>query len=149
MAQKQQWQHGEYLIDTDKSELDVTFTHAFLTTSSWASGISQERVQLSIDNSLCFGLYHHRQQIGFARLVTDYATFGYLCDVFVVPDYRGQGLARWLMDCTLEHPMLQGLRRIMLVTGTAPWLYQKVGYEALNRQDYVWHIVRPDIYRQQ
>lgn len=149
MVQKQQWRHGEYLIDTDKSELNLAFTHAFLTTSSWAPGISQETVQLSIDNSLCFGLYHHRQQIGFARLVTDYATFGYLCDVFVAPDYQRQGLARWLMDCTLQHPTLQRLRRIMLVTGTAPWLYQKVGYEAVNRQDYVWHIVRPDIYRQQ
>ncbi|MEB6537855.1 GNAT family N-acetyltransferase [Serratia plymuthica] len=148
MEQNRQWRRDEYLIDTDKSELNLAFTHAFLTTSSWASGISQETVQLSIDNSLCFGLYHHRQQIGFARLVTDYATFGYLCDVFVALDYQGRGLARWLMDCTLEHPLLQRLRRVMLVTGTAPWLYQKVGYEALNRQDYVWHIVRPDIYRQ-
>lgn len=148
MEQYQQWQRDEYQINSNKSELNVVFTHAFLTTSTWASGISLATVQLSIDNSLCFGLYHQQQQIGFARLVTDYTTFGYLCDVFVDPDYQGKGLARWLMDCTLEHPVLQRLRRIMLVTGTAPWLYQKVGYEAVNREDFVWHIVRPDIYQQ-
>lgn len=149
MEQNQQWQRGEYRINSDKSELNIAFTHAFLTTSTWASGISLATVQLAIDNSLCFGLYHQQQQVGFARLVTDYTTFGYLCDVFVSPDYQRQGLARWLMDCTLEHPVLQRLRRIMLVTGTARWLYQKVGYEAVNREDFVWHIVRPDIYQQQ
>ncbi|MFC0227130.1 GNAT family N-acetyltransferase [Serratia aquatilis] len=142
------WQRGEFRISTDKSELDLALTHAFLTTTSWAKGISFATVRLSIENSLCFGLYHQHRQIGFARLVTDYVTFGYLCDVFVVPEFEGRGLAAWLMNCSLEHPVLQRLRRIMLVTNSAPWLYQKVGYQPINQQNFVWHIVRPDIYQQ-
>jgi N-acetylglutamate synthase-like GNAT family acetyltransferase len=120
-----------------------------LATTSWAQGISLATVQQSIDNSLCFGLYHQRQQIGFARLVTDYTTFGYLCDVFVIPEFTRQGLAKWLMACMLEHPVLQRLRRIMLVTSSAPGLYQQVGYQPVNKQDFVWQIARPDIYQQQ
>lgn len=149
MEQNVQWQRGEFHISTDKSELDLVFIHAFLTISSWAKGISLATVRLSIENSLCFGLYHRHQQIGFARLVTDYTTFGYLCDVFVTPEFERQGLARWLMECSLEHSVLQRLRRIMLVTNSAPWLYQKVGYQPINEENFAWHIVRPDIYQQQ
>lgn len=149
MEPSQQWQRDEFRISSDKSELDLAVTHAFLATTSWAQGISLATVQQSIDNSLCFGLYHQRQQIGFARLVTDYTTFGYLCDVFVIPEFARQGLAKWLMDCMLEHPVLQRLRRIMLVTSSAPGLYQQVGYQPVNKQDFVWQIVRPDIYQQQ
>lgn len=149
MEQNVRWQRGEFHISNDKSELDLVFTQAFLTTSSWAKGISLETVRLSIENSLCFGLYHRHRQIGFTRLVTDYVTFGYLCDVFVTPAFERQGLARWLMECSLEHPVLQRLRRIMLVTNSAPWLYQKVGYQPINEQNFAWHIVRPDIYQQQ
>ncbi len=149
MEQNQQWQRGEFRINSDKSELDLAATHAFLATTSWAQGISLATVQQSIDNSLCFGLYHQRQQIGFARLVTDYATFGYLCDVFVISEFTRQGLAKWLMACMLEHPVLQRLRRIMLVTSSAPGLYQQVGYQPINQQDFVWQIARPDIYQQQ
>jgi ribosomal protein S18 acetylase RimI-like enzyme len=149
MEPSQQWQRGEFRISSDKSELDLAVTHAFLTTTSWAKGISLATVQQSIDNSLCFGLYHQRQQIGFARLVTDYITFGYLCDVFVIPEFARQGLAKWLMACMLEHPVLQRLRRIMLVTSSAPGLYQQVGYQPVNKQDFVWQIARPDIYQQQ
>ncbi|HBE9077727.1 MULTISPECIES: GNAT family N-acetyltransferase [Serratia] len=149
MEPSQQWQRGEFRINSDKSELDLAVTHAFLATTSWAQGISLTTVQQSIDNSLCFGLYHQRQQIGFARLVTDYSTFGYLCDVFVIPEFTRQGLAKWLMACMLEHPVLQRLRRIMLVTSSAPGLYQQVGYQPVNKQDFVWQIARPDIYQQQ
>ena len=149
MEPSQQWQRGEFRINSDKSELDLAFTHAFLATTSWAQGISLATVQQSIDNSLCFGLYHQHRQIGFARLVTDYATFGYLCDVFVMPEFARQRLAKWLMVCMLEHPVLQRLRRIMLVTSSAPGLYQQVGYQPVNKQDFVWQIARPDIYQQQ
>ncbi|WP_025121213.1 MULTISPECIES: GNAT family N-acetyltransferase [unclassified Serratia (in: enterobacteria)] len=149
MEPSQQWQRGEFRINSDKSELDLAFTHAFLATTRWAQGISLATVQQSIDNSLCFGLYHQHRQIGFARLVTDYATFGYLCDVFVMPKFARQGLAKWLMVCMLEHPVLQRLRRIMLVTSSAPGLYQQVGYQPVNKQDFVWQIARPDIYQQQ
>lgn len=141
-----QWRHDNYVISTDKSLLDLQFVHAFLTRSTWAKGIEQQIVNDSVDNSLCFGLYLENKQIGFARLVTDFATFGYLCDVFTIEQYQGKGLARWMMECCLEHPTLARLRRIMLVTSTAPGLYEKVGYTPVNDANFVWQINRPDIY---
>ncbi|CAM3458208.1 N-acetyltransferase [Rouxiella silvae] len=142
------WQHGDYALTSDKSTLDRPFIHAFLTRSTWAKGIKSEVVNTAIDHSLCFGLYHLGKQIGFARLVTDFATFGYLCDVFVIEEYQGKGLARWMMSACLEHPTLIQLRRIMLVTSTAAGLYEKVGYSAVNAENFVWQINRPDIYQQ-
>ncbi|WXL25758.1 GNAT family N-acetyltransferase [Ectopseudomonas mendocina] len=136
-----------YSLDADKSRLDLDVIHGFLTHSTWAKGISRERVKLSIDNSLCLGLYHHEQQIGFARLVTDAATFAYLCDVFVDPAYQGKGLGRWLSEGMLARPEACGLRRIMLATTTAPWLYEKMGFEPVNQPNYIWHQFRPDIYQ--
>ncbi|ACS83839.1 MULTISPECIES: GNAT family N-acetyltransferase [Musicola] len=141
-----QWTKGEYLVSTDRQRLDCDAIYAYLTTSTWANGIDRETVTLSIDNSLCFGLFHREQQIGFARMVTDFATFGYLCDVFVLPERQGAGLGRFLVECTLAHPRLQRLRRQLLLTSTAPWLYQKVGYEPINRDDYTWTYVRHGIY---
>lgn len=111
------------------------------------SGIDIETVRVSIQNSLCFGLLDGTRQIGFARLVTDFATFGYLCDVYVLNDYQKSGLGRWLIECCHAHPLMSRLRRIMLVTDSAPWLYQKMGYLPLNRPDFVWQINRPDMYR--
>lgn len=92
-------------------------------------------------------MYHGTRQIGFARLVTDYATFGYLCDVYVLEAHQKGGLGLWLAECCQAHPLMATLRRIMLVTSTAPWLYEKVGYSAINCPDFVWQIARPDIYR--
>ncbi|WP_315708782.1 GNAT family N-acetyltransferase [Brenneria uluponensis] len=147
MASSPLWTKDNYHISTDKQQLDSDMIHAYLTTSSWAAGIDRDTVCLSIANSLCFGLYQQKQQIGFARMVTDFATFGYLCDVFVLPAFQGQGLGRWLVLCTLAHPELQRLRRQLLLTSTAPWLYQKVGYQPINRENYAWTFVRPDIYK--
>ncbi|MFA3761055.1 GNAT family N-acetyltransferase [Yersinia sp. 2466 StPb PI] len=135
-----------FIVTTDKSRFDIHAMHAFLTCSSWAPGIDLETVRLSVKNSLCFGLFDEKRQIGFARLVTDYATFGYLCDVYVLEEYQGLGLAKWLVECSQAHPVTTSLRRIMLVTDTAAFLYKKTGFQAINRHDFVWQINRPDIY---
>lgn len=137
-----------YRLSLDKTRLDLDVTHALLSHSTWAAGISRERVQRSIDNSLCMGLYHGQDQIGFARLVTDYATFGYLCDVIITKKHQGQGLGRWLCAALLAVPDVQQLRRILLATSSAGWLYEKLGFTAINQPDLIWQVHRPDIYRQ-
>ncbi|WP_387692878.1 GNAT family N-acetyltransferase [Photorhabdus sp. RM71S] len=147
MEKLHRWEKNGYIISTDKHELDINLIHQFLEKTSWAEGIDKETVNLSIENSLNFGLYKDSQQIGFARIVTDFTTFGYLCDVFILEDYQGLGLARWMMECCLDHPQIIKLRRIMLVTTTAPWLYEKTGYSPVKSDNFVWQIVRPDIYK--
>lgn len=142
-----QWAHQNYRITTDPDDFDIPSIHQYLTRSSWAKGIDLETVTRSISHSLSFGLFHNDKQIGFARIVTDWATFGYLCDVYVLEEYQHQKLGLWLMKCCHSHPLLMRLRRVMLVTSTAPWLYEKVGYNPINRKDFVWEIVRPDIYQ--
>lgn len=149
MKKNYSWHQNEYFISTDQQRLDLTLIHEILAESKWAKNISFETVKLSIENSLCFGLYHHDKQVGFARFITDYATFAYLCDVFIVEQFQGLGLSKWLMQCCLEHHDLQKLRRIMLVTSSAPWLYEKVGFTAQNKENFVWEIVRPEIYNSQ
>lgn len=141
------WRRERFCITTDKTRLDIDAIHAYLTRSSWAEGIDKETVRLSVANSLCFGLFADETQIGFARLVTDFATFGYLCDVYVLEEHQGGGLGLWLIECCQSYPLMAKLRRIMLVTSTAAWLYEKVGYKAVNTPDFVWQIARPDIYR--
>ncbi|ECC3255967.1 GNAT family N-acetyltransferase [Salmonella enterica subsp. enterica] len=137
-----------YMVTTDPAFFQTDAIRNFISQSSWAPGIDEETVCLSIANSLCFGLLDGSEQIGFARLVTDYATFGYLCDVYVLEEYQKTGLGRWLIECCHAHPVMSRLRRIMLVTDSAPWLYEKLGYTPLNRPDFVWQINRPDIYQQ-
>lgn len=143
----EEWNKDCYLISTDKNKLDLAAIHRYLTTSTWAAGIDEETVYASVQNSLNFGLYHQGEQIGFARLITDYATFAYLCDVYVLDEYQGNGLARWLMECIHAHPVFARLRRITLFTSTAPWLYEKFGYQPVNQPNYAWTITRPDIYK--
>ncbi|MBD1601121.1 GNAT family N-acetyltransferase [Pseudomonas typographi] len=137
---------GAIALSLEKGRLDITFIHTFLSTSSWAAGISRGRVETSIANSLCAGAYDGQQQVGFARLVTDFATFGYLCDVFVGARYRGLGLGRRLSETLLGVPEAQSLRRILLATTTAPWLYEKLGFTPVNQPNYLWQVHRPDIY---
>ncbi len=146
MEKLHRWEKDGYVVTTDKNKLDIMIIQQFLTKSIWAEGVDKETVKLSIENSLNFGLYKNTQQIGFARIVTDFTTFGYLSDVFILDDYRGLGLGRWLMTCCLEHPQIAQLRHIMLVTSMAPWLYEKMGYSPVNEENFVWQIVRPDIY---
>jgi len=141
-----EWRINDFLISTDNEKLDIQAVHHYLTRSTWAKGIDLGTVTASTANSLNFGLYHHESQIGFARLITDYATFAYLCDVYVLEEYQGEGLGRWLMECIHSHPIFEKLRKILLFTTTAPWLYEKFGYEPVNQKNYAWAITRPDIY---
>lgn len=141
-----EWRQNNYLVSTDREKLDVQAVHRYLTRSTWAKGISLEIVTTSIQHSLNFGVYHQGCQIGFARLITDYSTFAYLCDVYILEEHQGKGLGRWVMECLHHHPVFEQLRRIMLFTTTAPWLYEKLGYEPVNRENYAWTITRPDIY---
>jgi GNAT superfamily N-acetyltransferase len=146
----------EYLISTESAWLDLALIHHFLSEHSyWARGIPRDVVARSIANSLCFGLYASgkgmqspaRRQVGFARVATDRATFAYLADVFVLPEHRGQGLSKRLMEAVLAHPDLQGLRRWMLATADAHELYRQYGFTALSQPDRFMQRHNPDVYR--
>jgi GNAT superfamily N-acetyltransferase len=126
------WSKGGYEISTDAARVDVEVVHGFLADSYWAKGIPVETVRRSIENSLCFGVYHDKQQVGFARIISDRATFAYLADVFVLPAYRGRGLSQWLIECIMGHPELRGLRRWMLATQDAHGLYAKFGFTSIR-----------------
>ncbi|AVT60672.1 GNAT family N-acetyltransferase [Pectobacterium versatile] len=141
------WRNQKFVVTTNNDLLDIDAIHCYLTRSSWATGIDIDTVQESLANSLNFGLFTESKQIGLARVVTDFATFGYLCDVYVLEEYQQQKLGSWLMECCLDHPVLKRLRRIMLLTSTAPWLYEKAGYSPVNKENYVWAITRPDMYQ--
>lgn len=118
------------MLSTDRERLDLDVIHGFLTACYWAKGIPRETVARSIENSLCFGIYSGNQQAGFARVISDFATYAYIADVFVVDAFRGRGLGKWLMECITRHPQLQGLRRWSLATRDAHGLYAKSGFTA-------------------
>jgi GNAT superfamily N-acetyltransferase len=120
---------GEYQISTDRSRLDLARIHAFLSESYWSPGIPVGVVQAAIENSICFGVYRASEQVGFARVITDRATFAYLADVFILPAWRGRGLGARLIDAIMRHEDLQGLRRFMLATRDAHDLYRRFGFE--------------------
>lgn len=140
-------QREGFAITTETSFFNVEFIHAFLSKSYWAENIPLETVQRSIDHSLCFGVFHLGKQIGFARMITDKSTFGYLADVFIDEAYRGQGLSKWLMEEIVAHPDLQGLRRIMLATRDANGLYEQFGFSPLSFPERWMQIHQPDIYK--
>src|SRR5882757_6056909 len=122
-------QHNGYLVSDDPARLDVNAIHAFLSTSYWAQGIPREVVERSLKNSLCFGAYTEaREQVGLARVISDYATFAWLADVYVLDAHRGHGLSKALMRAIVTHPRLQGLRRFQLVTRNAHSLYAQFGF---------------------
>jgi len=142
-ARERQWQRGEYTISTENNRLDIRVIHDFISNESyWAQGRSIETAQRALDNSLNFGLYKSDQQVGFARVVTDYATFAWIADVFVLPKHRGQGLSKWLMETILSHSELQGFRRWVLATKDAHSLYARFGFIPLHRPER-W-MERPD-----
>ena len=146
--EEQTYPHGEYHITTDRDKLDVSVIHDFLSNHShWAKGIPLETVKKSIANSLNFGLFHGDKQIGYARVITDYATIAYLGDVFVLPEYRGRGLSKWLMEVVMSCPDVQGLRRWVLLTSDAHGLYEKVGWKRIAHPERYMERHDPDVYR--
>ena len=143
-----EWRKGDFRVTTARERLDVAAIHHFLSRESgWAKDISLSVVEESIRNSLCFGLFHHGKQAGFARVISDCATIAYLGDVFVLREYRGHGLARWLMECVVSHPRLKNLRRWILVTEDAHELYRKLGFSGLAAPEKFMELHNPDIYR--
>ena len=142
-----EWTRDKFTVTTDKARLDREVIVRFLASSYWAENIPRATVDRSIDNSLCFGLLEENRQIGFARVVTDCATFAYLADVFVLPEHRGAGLGKWLIECVVSHPDLQGLRRWMLGTRDAHGLYRQFGFTPLKRPEIFMELHDPDVYR--
>ena len=152
---------GEFLVSTDRSRLDLGVIHGFLTNCYWAKGIPRETVARSLEHSLCFGIYDESgsnvaglanatrpgaRQVGFGRVVSDFATFAYLADVFVLETHRERGLCKFLMECITQHPALQGLRRWILLTRDAHGLYKNFGFTPLKSADRYMELHRPDIY---
>ena len=136
-----------YEISTDPARLDFEAIHAYLTHSYWSPGIPLATVEKAARNSLCFGVYEKTgAQVGFARVVTDHATFAYLCDVYVLEDHRGHGLGKRMMREVMSHPALIGARRIMLATRDAHGLYRQSGFTVAGSAGNLMEVVRPDIY---
>jgi len=135
-----------YEITCDASRLDIAAIHAFLSESYWSTGIPRAVVERAIANSLCFGVFHEGRQVGLARVITDKATFAYLADVYILPKHRGQGLSRRLMEHVIQHPDLQGLRRMLLATRDAHALYAKFGFKPLAAPERIMEIHNPNVY---
>jgi GNAT superfamily N-acetyltransferase len=140
--------HERIVVDTDRSRLDVALVHAYLAEESyWARGIPRDVVERAIEHSLCFGLYEGARQIGFARVITDRATFAYVSDVFVVASHRCRGHSKRLMAEVMAHPELQGLRRWMLITHDAHGLYEQSGFTPAAHPERMMERHDPDVYR--
>lgn len=139
---------AEYEISTDTHRLNVEVIHNFLAEESyWSPGIPRAIVERAIRNSLCFGVYQGAAQVGFARVVTDKATFALLADLFILGAHRGKGLSKWLMQCVIAHEDLQGLRRLLLLTSDAHGLYRQFGFKELGNPSRFMEVLRQDIYR--
>jgi N-acetylglutamate synthase-like GNAT family acetyltransferase len=143
-----EWRRDEsYLISTERKRLDLATIHGFLSRTAWAAGIPLETVKRSLEHSIPFGVYEGRRQVGFARVITDCATFAYLADVFIDEEYRGKGLGKWLVETIASHPSLQGLRRFVLVTRDAQELYRKFGFEEVADFPTYMHRWDRDVYK--
>ena len=142
-----EYHRDNFTLSTDPARLDVDAIHAFLTTAYWSPGIPREIVARAIQHSLCFGVYDGARQIGFARVITDRATYAYLADVFIIEEYRGRGLSKWLIAGILAHPDLQDLRRWGLATRDAHGLYRQFGFTELAAPERWMEIAKPDIYK--
>jgi GNAT superfamily N-acetyltransferase len=145
-----EFQREDFFISTDPSRLDLEVIHQFLANEAyWSPQVPREIVEIAIAHSLPFGLYVRPggEQVGFARVVTDHATFAYLADVFILPEFRGRGLSKWLVTCILSHPDLQGLRRWMLATRDAHELYARYGFQPLGHPERYMEMVNLEIYR--
>ena len=135
-----EWRRGDYTISTERARVNVEAVHEFLSTRSyWARGRDFETVQRAVENSLPFGVYRDGRQVGFARVVTDYATFAWLADVYVLDEFRGGGLGKWLVEVVLSHPELQHLRRWILGTRDAHELYRRFGFTEIEEPQFYMH----------
>lgn len=138
---------GEYLFTTDPTKMDIVAIHDFLSKySGWSNNIPIERVRISVENSLNFGIFHKGKQIGFARIISDFATIAYIGDVYLLHEHRGKGLSKQLMDLIMSHPNLQGLRRWILLTNTADWLYEKYGFVKVPNPEMYMELYYPNVY---
>jgi len=138
---------SEYEISADEQRLDIATIHEYLAQSYWSPGVPRAVVERAIEGSLCFGVFHQRKQVGFARVVTDKATFAYLADVFILESHRGKGLSKRLMGFVFAHPDLQGLRRFMLATKDAHGLYKQFGFTELTNPARFMELHHPDVYK--
>jgi len=137
---------GEYLLSTDPERLDINVIQGYLTGCYWAKGIPLEVVERSLQNSLCFGVYSSGKQVGFARVISDFATYAYMGDVFVLESFRGHGLAKWMMESIMQHPRLRGLRRWSLLTRDAHGLYAQFGFTPLKNPERYMEIHDAGVY---
>jgi GNAT superfamily N-acetyltransferase len=142
-----EWKRDQLLISTNPAKLDVDAIHAFLTRAYWCEGIPRNLVERAVRHSLCFGLFDGVAQVGLARVVTDYTVFAYLCDVYVLESHRNRGLGKWLIECVMAHPQLQGLRRFNLATRDAHRLYAQFGFQPLRQPEAHMERHKPDIYK--
>jgi GNAT superfamily N-acetyltransferase len=146
-----EWRRDKHVISTDPKLLDLQRIHSNLSKLYWCEGIPFETVKKACEGSLCFGVYendvHGLKQVGLARVITDSATFAYLCDVYIEEGSKGQGLSKWLMSCIQSHPQLQGLRRFSLATRDAHGLYRQFGFEVTSFPERWMEIVDKDIYK--
>jgi len=139
--------NDDYDISADKQRLDIAAIHGYLTQSYWSPGVPRAIVERAIKGSLCFGVFLQGRQVGFARVVTDRATFAYLADVFILEPHRGKGLSKRLMQFVFAHPDLQGLRRFLLATKDAHGLYKQYGFTELSNPARFMELHRPDVYK--
>ena len=130
-----EYRKDDFLITTDKEKIDTEYVHRFLRNSYWAQDIPLENVKKRIQGAICFSVFHLDQQIGFARVISDEASFAYLADVFIDENFRGKGLSKWLMETIMSYPTLQNLRRFMLATRDAHGLYEKFGFRAIQNTE--------------
>ncbi len=142
-----EYHRDQFTVSADPSKMDPAAIHDFLTHCYWSEGIPRGTVDRAMKNSLCFGLFGSGKQIGFARVISDYATYAYLCDVYVLESYRGKGLGTWLMSCVMKHPDLQGLRRFTLLTRDAHALYRKFGFDASRNPSRYMEIHDSEVYK--
>lgn len=141
------WYKDEFMISDEKAFLNAAYIHDYLSKKSyWAESIPMEIVKKSIEGSFCFGVYQKQKQVGFARVITDHATFGYIADVFIDENYRSHGLGKWLVETIMGHPELQGLRGWMLTTKDAHSLYAKFGFATIENSQRVMRKTNPDVY---
>jgi GNAT superfamily N-acetyltransferase len=142
-----EWTRGEYVISTDQERIDIAAAHRFLSDEAyWSPGVPLDVVSRAFANSIVFGLYHGTDQVGLTRVVTDRATFAWVCDVYVLPGHRGHGLGKWLIECVRAHPELQGLRRWMLATRDAHGLYAQFGFTPVEPERFM-EIRDADVYK--